>query len=163
MEIPDFSNMSAFVYLLISMGFSSCSSLLSHLTDLPSANISSHSSMLTFQRPSFYLYPQPLPCLSLRPRHPWLGWKRHPASVPRVQPESLLEDLGRQHRDAARAPVPQRLFRALGWKQHVPGRRGPPQVPRSWTHQERVWLLCSSERWLQTLLPLSELKQKYSL
>lgn len=104
----------------------------------------------------FFTYiSQPLPRSSLWPRHPRLGRKRHPASVPRVQPESLLEDVGRQHRDTAHAPIPQRLFRALHRKQHVPGRPGPPQVPRTWTHQERVWFLRSQERWLQTLIAIS--------
>lgn len=117
--------------------------LISHLADLPSANISSQCSMLTFQMLSFTYISQPLPRFSLWPGHPRLGRKRHPTSVPRVQPESLLEDLGRQHRDAAHAPIPKRLFRAHHWKQHVTGRPGPPQVPCTRTHQKRVGLLCS--------------------
>lgn len=121
-------------------GVSFCSILISHLADLPSANISSLCSALTFARLSFTYIPspQPLPFLSLWPRHPGLGRKHHPASVPGVQPESLLEDVGRQHRYTARASVAQRLLRAFHRKQYVTRRPGPPQVTRTGSHQERV-------------------------
>lgn len=121
--------LSAYLYRV-----SLCTFLTSHLPDLPSANISSCCSLLTFQKQSCNYNSQTWPCYSLWPCYPWLCGKHHPTPVPRVQPESLLEDLGRQHGDSAHAPIPQRLLRALRWKQHVPGGHGPPQIPCTRAH-----------------------------
>lgn len=85
-------------------------------------------------------------CSGLGPRHPRFRGERHPAPVARVQPQSLLQDLGRQQRPQAHAPVSQRLLGALGRRQHVAQQRGTPQVAGAGTHQERVGLLGASQR-----------------
>lgn len=62
---------------------------------------------------------------SLWPCHPRLVWKHDSASVSRVQPQSLLEDLGWQHRDT-HASVPQCFLWAHHRKHHVPRWPWPP-------------------------------------
>lgn len=119
--------------------------------NLPGECLRSGSDMrlLRFISCSFLNVPsrRPSPRLSLGPRHAGLCRERRPAPVPRVQPQSLLEDVGRRQHGSARSPIPQRLLGARRREQHVPGRRGPPQVPGARTHQERVRLLRSEERW----------------